>query len=114
MSAGFNGTAPVTYGQELKRQDFPCAQPVAPISQYSDQIQQQQQYQPDSFITCLTLGLSQADLVQQLVHSGVPAGEIVRMMGEVTSGSLSGRAHGTPVDKQPPPQYGNEKGGMLS
>ncbi|KAG8985605.1 hypothetical protein FRB94_003555 [Tulasnella sp. JGI-2019a] len=92
----------------------PCAQPVVPISQYLDQIQQQQQYQPDSFVTHLTLGLLQANLIQQLVHSGVLAGEVVRMMGEVASGSLSGRACGAPVDKQPPLQYGDEKGGMPS
>ncbi|KAG8977965.1 hypothetical protein FRB93_011485 [Tulasnella sp. JGI-2019a] len=48
----------------------PRAQPVAPISQYSDQIQQQRQYRPDSFVTRPTSGPSQVDLVQQLVHTG--------------------------------------------
>ncbi|KAG9023974.1 hypothetical protein FRB95_012233 [Tulasnella sp. JGI-2019a] len=48
----------------------PLAQPVAPISQYSDQIQQQRQYRPDSFVTRPTSGPSQVDLVQQLVHTG--------------------------------------------
>ncbi|KAG8980535.1 hypothetical protein FRB93_009272 [Tulasnella sp. JGI-2019a] len=82
--------------------------PVAPISQ------QQQQYRPDSFATRPTSGPSRADLVQQLVHTGVPAAEVVRMMGEVASSSSSGGARGAPVDEQSPPQYGDEMGGVSS
>ncbi|KAG8996402.1 hypothetical protein FRB94_008355 [Tulasnella sp. JGI-2019a] len=91
-----------------------------PAPQYLDQIQpqqQQQQYRPESVASRPMSNPSHVDLVQRLVHTGVPAAEVVRMMGEAAAagGSPSGGGRGSAahvVDEQPPPQYGDEKGGL--